>query len=74
MVELVDDFDGSTYRAVYTVKFESAVLCPPRVPEEITQGNRDAEKRHRPREGTTQAGRRSRSHRETTAGREVTPV
>jgi phage-related protein len=25
MVELVDDFDGDTYRAVYTVRFESAV-------------------------------------------------
>jgi phage-related protein len=24
-VELVDDFDGDTYRAVYTVRFESAV-------------------------------------------------
>jgi len=25
VVEMVDDWDGSTYRAVYTVKFESAV-------------------------------------------------
>lgn len=25
MVELVDDFDGDTYRAVHTVRFESAV-------------------------------------------------
>jgi phage-related protein len=25
MVELVDDFDGDTYRAVYTVRFETAV-------------------------------------------------
>lgn len=25
IVELVDDFDGDTYRAVYTVRFESAV-------------------------------------------------
>lgn len=25
MVELVDDFDGDTYRAVYTVRFASAV-------------------------------------------------
>jgi len=25
VVELVDDFDGDTYRAVYTVRFESAV-------------------------------------------------
>jgi phage-related protein len=25
MVELLDDFDGDTYRAVYTVRFESAV-------------------------------------------------
>jgi phage-related protein len=25
VVEMVDDYDGNTYRAVYTVKFESAV-------------------------------------------------
>jgi len=25
MVELVEDFDGDTYRAVYTVRFETAV-------------------------------------------------
>jgi phage-related protein len=25
VVELIDDFDGDTYRAVYTVRFESAV-------------------------------------------------
>jgi phage-related protein len=26
-VELVEDFDGDTYRAVYTVRFEAAVMC-----------------------------------------------
>lgn len=27
MVEVVEDFDGNAYRAVYTVKFEGAVYC-----------------------------------------------
>jgi phage-related protein len=39
VLELVDDFDGDTYRAVYTVKFAGACTAPC-LPEE-------GEKRHR---------------------------
>ena len=27
VLEIVDDFDGDTFRAVYTVRFANAVLC-----------------------------------------------
>src|SRR5215208_3113472 len=40
VLEVVADFDGSTYRAVYTVRFAAAILCPGRVPEEVQEGHR----------------------------------
>jgi hypothetical protein len=51
-LEIVDDFDGETYRAVYTVKFANVVyvlhVCPSCIPEEIAKGNRNGAERDRP--------------------------
>ncbi len=43
VLEVVESFDGDTYRAVYTVKFADAVYSPALLPEEINEGNRDAQ-------------------------------
>ena len=40
-MELVDDFDGDTYRAVYTERFGDAVLCFARLQEEVEAGRQD---------------------------------
>ena len=45
-VELVDDFDGDTYRAVYTVRFGDAVYVSARLQEEIEAGRQDTATRH----------------------------
>src|SRR5258707_14869850 len=45
-VELVDDFDGDTYRAVYTVRFGDAVYVSARLQEEIEAGRQDTAPRH----------------------------
>jgi phage-related protein len=43
-VELVEDFDGDTYRAVYTVRF--GCLCAARVQKEIETRHQNTPKRH----------------------------
>jgi phage-related protein len=45
-VELVDNFDGDTYRAVYTVRFESAVYVLHAF-KEVQAGHQDPSERHR---------------------------
>jgi phage-related protein len=47
MVELVDDFDGDTYRAVYTVRFESAVYVLHVFKKEVEAGHQDSSGRYR---------------------------
>jgi phage-related protein len=37
VLEVVDDEDGDTYRAVYTVRF-AGDLCPSRLSEEVEEG------------------------------------
>ena len=48
VVEVVARHDGDTFRAVYTVRFESCRLRPARLPEEGEARHRDAEARARP--------------------------
>jgi len=43
VLEIVEDWEGSPYRAVYAGRFEGAVFCPPRVSEEIHARHRHAE-------------------------------
>ena len=38
VVEVVDDFVRSTYRAVYTVRLQGVVLRAPCLPEEVEEG------------------------------------
>lgn len=45
VLEIVQDFRGDTYRAIYTVRFSSAVYVTPRFSEEISKRNQDAQKR-----------------------------
>jgi phage-related protein len=40
VLEIVEDYRGDTYRAVYTVKFENAA-CATCFPEEIAKGHKD---------------------------------
>lgn len=50
VLEIVEDFDGDAYRAVYTVRFAEAVrgsVCAARLPEEVDEGGRDAPARDR---------------------------
>jgi len=49
VLEVVDDLDGDTYRAVYTVKLRGVV------PEEIKEGDHDTATRHGSREAAAQA-------------------
>jgi predicted XRE-type DNA-binding protein len=46
-VELVDDFDGDTYRAVYTVRFWRRRLRSARLQEEVEAGRQDTATRYR---------------------------
>ena len=41
-VEIVSDYDGDTFRGVYTTRFKNAVLCPPLFPEEVPEGRGDS--------------------------------
>jgi phage-related protein len=43
VLEVVDDEDGDTYRAVYTVRFRWSDLRPSCLPKEIKEGDRDTE-------------------------------
>jgi|SRR3982074_1731833 phage-related protein len=47
VLELIDDFDGDTYRAVYTVRFSGMVRAA-RLPEESEKGRSYTAARHRP--------------------------
>jgi phage-related protein len=47
VVELIDDFDGDTYRAVYTAHFETVVYVLHLLQEEIEARHSDASKRYR---------------------------
>ncbi len=38
VLEIVDDFDGDTYRAVYTVRFAAAVYVPSLLSKEVEEG------------------------------------
>lgn len=35
VLEVVEDYEGNTYRAVYTVKIGDAILCPACIPKEV---------------------------------------
>jgi phage-related protein len=44
VLEVMEDYDGDTYRAVYTVKLAGVVyrcLCPALLPEKVEDGNCD---------------------------------
>ena len=41
VLEIVDDFDGDTYRAVYTVRFAGVLYGPSYLSEESQEGHRD---------------------------------
>jgi len=56
VVEMVEHFDGATYRAVYTVKFEKCGLCAPRLSEEVDRWDRDRPAGHRPRSDEASPG------------------
>ena len=45
VLEVIEDHDGDTYRAVYTVQFEGRVVRASRLSEEIEARDRDAEGR-----------------------------
>jgi predicted XRE-type DNA-binding protein/phage-related protein len=45
VLEIVDDFDGDTYRAVYTVRFAWVVYVSSRFPEEIETRHRNVQER-----------------------------
>lgn len=45
VLEIVEDFRGDTYRAVYTVKVEGCRLCATCFPEEIAEGHKNSSKR-----------------------------
>lgn len=47
VLEVVSDFDGDTFRAVYTVKLKGAIYVLQRFPEEIENRNQDAASRDR---------------------------
>ena len=66
VLEVVDDFDGDTFRAVYTVRFAGVVyvlhafqnICAPRLPEEVEERHRDAAPRDRADRTEAQTGER----------------
>ena len=41
VVEVVKDYRGDTFRAVYTLRYAGAVYCPSRFPKEIEDWTRD---------------------------------
>jgi hypothetical protein len=43
VLEVAESHDGNAYRAVYTVRFEKAVLRPARVPEEVSVRHPDGQ-------------------------------
>lgn len=45
VIEIVDDYQSDTYRAVYTVRF-SGVVYVPRISEEVEERHRDAQTGH----------------------------
>ena len=53
VLEIVEDYDGDTYRAVYTV---GCSVCTPLLPEEINEGNRDAKADDGTHQKTTATG------------------
>src|SRR3954462_1495810 len=47
VLEVVDDEDGDTYRAVYTVRFAARCVRPSCLSKEVQEGNRDPKARYR---------------------------
>jgi phage-related protein len=62
-LEVIEDHDGNTYRAVYTVNLKRRV-CPARLSEKIQERHRHAATRHRVDQETVESRRR---HREALA-------
>jgi hypothetical protein len=54
VLEIVDDDDGDTYRAVYS-SISQRGLCPARLPEEVKKRHRHAASRNRADRATSQA-------------------
>ncbi len=48
VLEVVEDHDGSTYRAVYNGEVRRCRLRAPRLPEEVEEGHQDAGGRDEP--------------------------
>src|SRR5829696_768780 len=46
VLEVVADFDGSTYRAVYTVRFAAAIYVLDEFQKKVQEGHRHAAGRH----------------------------
>ena len=57
VLEVVTRHDGDTFRAVYTVRFETAVYVLARLPEEGQAGYRHAEAGARPGPAPAEGGR-----------------
>lgn len=74
VLEMIDDYDGNTYRAVYTVKFESAVYVLHAFQKKSHKGIATPKSDIDLIKDTTQTGRGRPSRRETTARREVAGV
>ena len=58
VLEIVEDFAGDTFRAVYTVRFAQGSLRTARLPEEIKARRRDAQVRTGPDRPAVQASER----------------
>jgi hypothetical protein len=59
VLEVVDDHDGDTYRAVYTVRFSEGDFRAPLLPEEVDARDQNAETRDRPGQQPPQSRRGS---------------
>jgi phage-related protein len=59
VLEVISDFDGDTFRAVYTVKFKGRGLCAARLSEEIEKRSRDATGRDRQDQVTIETSQRA---------------
>jgi phage-related protein len=57
VLEVVKEFRGDTFRAVYTLRYAGARLCGPCVSEEIEDGARDTAARYRANRTTFARGR-----------------
>jgi len=57
VLEVIEDFDGNTYRAVYTVRFAGCRLRAARLSEEVKIRHRDPEGGNRVDQGTFTDGR-----------------